>query len=208
MKLSDELGWRRKELMFYKNLVHGAQPKTQGSYLRGAVALLYAHWEGFVKAAGELYLEFITEQRLTHRQLADHLLAIAAKKRIHAAIESKKAWVHLDLVGLFMTDDMDKRAKSLVGAVETHANLTVDVFQNICTQLGLQYRPEYQTAEKPIIERLLKVRNSVAHGDYSVVDIAEFDQLHSRVDTMLTLFRDDIENAVTLGKFRRPTSVT
>jgi hypothetical protein len=208
LRIADELGWRRKELVFYKQLVASAQPKTKDSFLRGAVAILYAHWEGFVKAAGELYLEFVTEQRLTNRELADSFLAIAARKWINAAVQSRKAWVHIDLVKLFMTNELDQRAKSLVGSIETRANLTVELFQNICQQLGVPYRPEYQTAEKVIVERLLEVRNSIAHGEYSVVDLPEFEQLYTRIDLMLTLFRNDVENAVLQNHFRRPPAAT
>lgn len=203
-RVSAELAWRRKELIFFKNLVHQAPPAARASFIRGAVAILYAHWEGFVKATGELYLEFITAQRLTYRQLASPLLAIAARKWIHSASESRKATPWVELINLFMSAELDGRAKSIERTIETRANLSVDVFKNICSTIGMPYRQEYSVAEKPIIERLLEVRNSIAHGEYSVIDLQEFDQLHSRIDLMLTLFGNDVENAVATDGYRRP----
>ena len=55
--LQDELAWRRKELHEYHSLVKTAETKrAQLLFVRGAIAILYAHWEGFVKAAGEAYI--------------------------------------------------------------------------------------------------------------------------------------------------------
>ena len=64
--LSGELAWRTKELVTLKALVEQTSPSRERRrvLLRAGVALLYAHWEGFVKRAGSAYLEFVDLQRL------------------------------------------------------------------------------------------------------------------------------------------------
>ena len=43
--------------------------------------------------------------------------------------------------------------------------------------------------------KLLKTRNEIAHGEYSVFDREEYVELHREVIDMLDLFRNQIENA-------------
>src|SRR5690606_30193343 len=63
--LDEELAWRKKELSVLKNLVE----RDLGTFshnkalARCGVALLYAHWEGFVRIAGTSFLEFVLMQR-------------------------------------------------------------------------------------------------------------------------------------------------
>lgn len=59
-----EFAWRKKELHTVKSAVI-ANEKTanRDTYIRSAVAMLYAHWEGFIKNAGTFYLEFVSQQK-------------------------------------------------------------------------------------------------------------------------------------------------
>lgn len=62
--IDDDLIWRRRELFNIRAAIEDAQgnaPK-QAALLRAGVALLYAHWEGFVKRCGTHYLEFVSNQ--------------------------------------------------------------------------------------------------------------------------------------------------
>jgi len=43
--------------------------------------------------------------------------------------------------------------------------------------------------------KLLKTRNEIAHGEYSVFDKEEYIELHVEVIAMLDIFRNQIENA-------------
>jgi len=50
--VSTEISWRRKELTDLKSLVQkmAGVRSREDTITRAAFALLYAHWEGFVKA--------------------------------------------------------------------------------------------------------------------------------------------------------------
>jgi pantothenate kinase-related protein Tda10 len=69
--------------------------------------------------------------------------------------------------------------------------------------IGLPYRQEYQTSEKPIIRRLLDLRNGIAHGDESFVNLAEYHQLHDRIDNLLVLYTNEVDNAVAMSRYKR-----
>jgi hypothetical protein len=88
-------------------------------------------------------------------------------------------------------------------AINTESNLSVEVFQDIVATLGLSYRSEYALAEKVIIERLLALRNGLAHGQWVLIDVVEYEQLREHIDSLLKLFCDEVENAAALESFRR-----
>jgi MAE_28990/MAE_18760-like HEPN len=56
--------------------------ERQKSLIRAGVALLYAHWEGFVKKVADLYYEFVGYQRCTLAELNDCFVSIALKQEM------------------------------------------------------------------------------------------------------------------------------
>ena len=88
--LRDDLAWRRKELRVYEDLVRTAETKARQACLRGAVAVLYAHWEGHVKTALQQYVSYVRMLRHSHSQLADSFVAMSAKQHLSSLAGSEK----------------------------------------------------------------------------------------------------------------------
>lgn len=68
--------------------------------------------------------------------------------------------------------------------------------------LGLDYRP-FELQEKPVLERLLQQRRSIAHGLYLEVDANEFTTLHQQTIAMMDEVRTQIESAALTHSYRR-----
>lgn len=47
-KIDEDLSWRKKELYFIKTQIPKDKSPKQSAYLRLAIPLLYAHWEGLL----------------------------------------------------------------------------------------------------------------------------------------------------------------
>jgi hypothetical protein len=62
-------------------------------------------------------------------------------------------------------------------------------------RLGLPYESDYSTAEKPVIDTLVNLRNDLAHGAWHLVDEAEYDQFFVWIDKLMGIFCESIENA-------------
>src|SRR5580704_7767577 len=78
-RLDEGMAWRRIELQALKAAVSDAEKQSPGSPLsralaRSGVAMLYAHWEGYVKDSCTAYVEFIAKRRLRCDELSDGLL--------------------------------------------------------------------------------------------------------------------------------------
>jgi MAE_28990/MAE_18760-like HEPN len=80
--LDDAFSWRRAELVALQVEIARHHKNSPDSPLaraltRSGVALLYAHWEGYVKEACEAYLGFISVRRLRYQELCDELVITA-----------------------------------------------------------------------------------------------------------------------------------
>lgn len=91
-RLDSDLAWRKKELSDLNFFLH--QPnndQTRNRVLsRCGIAILYAHWEGFVKIASQYYLEYVAMQRLRNEQLQPNLLTLSLRSSVSFSPESKK----------------------------------------------------------------------------------------------------------------------
>jgi hypothetical protein len=86
-------------------------------------------------------------------------------------------------------------------SVNTESNLSSKVLRNILAILGLDYSV-YSTKEKLIDEKLVWSRNSIAHGEYLMVDVATYLELHEQIFALMTTLRNQIDNAATLRQYR------
>lgn len=197
-----DLAWRKQELTTMKFAVQNARDHTSDALRRAGVALLYAHFEGFVKSAGTSYIEFVAFQGLTHAELKPNFLAMAIRRELTAAKQSSEAESFTKLAAYFVEKLNSPARIEWKNIVQTRSNLGSDVMKNIIATLGFDYSP-YATQEKTIIEKLRDSRNNIAHGKFLSIDAVEYQNLHDAVIAMLGRFRDQIDEAVSFQSYRR-----
>ncbi len=194
-QLSEEIAWRKKELIYIKTLIDKNRYRTvQSTLLRSGTAILYAHWEGFVKNAATSYVEFVARQNLKYSELAPNFLALAIKKQLNEAQSSYRAVIFTKVVDFLITGLESKCLIQWDDAIKTQSNLNSDVLKDIICILGLDYSL-YETKEKIIDETLLRSRNEIAHGQYLLIEFDQYTELHREIISLMDLFRDQIENA-------------
>lgn len=59
--LNKDMAWRKKELIDIKLLIHSTQNPT---LCRAGIALLSAHFEGFIKQAANYYVVYVASQNI------------------------------------------------------------------------------------------------------------------------------------------------
>lgn len=205
-KLARELIWRKKELSDLKYYIGLTPPDfTRRKVLgRCGVAILYAHWEGFVKLAGRYFLEFIAMQRLRNEELHPNLLTLSMRKQVNFAPNTLKASEFGKITNFFLSQMPGRAAIPYKTAIETSSNLSSAVLREITWCLGLDYTP-YETREKFIDSRLLGRRNFVAHGEAMDVDPDEYDEMRAGVIAMMINLKTQIENSAVLKTYVKPS---
>src|SRR5271156_2248222 len=130
--LADDLAWRKKELSSLRALIEdaGTRHDRASTLLRSGVALLYAHWEGFVRAGSRSY-QFVAFQRLPLNRLAANFLALSARKVFQEARAATKISAHLALVKFFLNELAERSHVPYKDGVNTRSNLSSAILRDI-----------------------------------------------------------------------------
>ncbi len=197
-RLDRGLAWRKKELTQIKLLADSSpDPKSANVLRRAGIALMYAHWEGFVKDASKLYLAYLAKGPMDLGTLRSCFVAIALRREITSPSHAKKGSSHAELVELLRTVDLPPpkmRRLPTRAVISTRSNLKGAVLREIAATLGLDYAP-FELKENPVINRLAKLRNTIAHGGGLPVTPADYNALHAETITLMDAYKDSIQDA-------------
>jgi len=202
-RVGKDLIWRRKELSELKGLVQETQGQIRSRVIiRSAVALLYAHWEGFVKKSSSYYLEFVSSHRLPYGKLASNFVALTLKAKFNELAASEKI-SGANLLADFFCTSLNKQSNvPFKGAVDTKSNLSSKVLQDILSALGIPQN-NFLTRMNFIDSNLVNPRNHIAHGEEFDLSVTEYIELHDAVMSLLETYRNEVENAAVLRSFER-----
>ena len=205
--LDRQLSWRKRELTALKFSAEHAGENLRNTILRASLCLLYAHWEGFIKDAATGYVCFVAQQGLKFRDVAPNLVALGLRTEIQNAGRSNLATFHTDLTQKIMGPQEDDFVPAWDRAIDTQSNLNSKVLREILCVVGVR-SDEYLSKGPVIDERLVKNRNSIAHGQGVSINQQDYNDLHDLVVHMLDLFRNDLETAAETCNYRRnPTTL-
>src|SRR5579872_1537411 len=127
--LDEDLVWRKRELATIKALVTAKSfsKEITDCHIRSGIALVYAHWEGFIKSAGSAYLTYVASQRLTYSKLTNNFIAIASKKLLNEATQSNKIAIYAKVTEFFITGLAERCNFST--EIVTRSNLSSEVLR-------------------------------------------------------------------------------
>ena len=170
--------------------------------MRGAVCLLYAHWEGFISIAAKAYVSFVISRQLKLRDLTPNFVGLALKTEIQETGKSNKPELYTQLSSKMTSDLTEEFNVDSESAISTRSNLKVDVLHGIMCQVGIE--SDSYLAKRPIVDqRLVDNRNVIAHGGRPEILNYDFVQLHVDIIQLMDRFRDDIEEAASEGRYQR-----
>ena len=204
--LDRQLSWRKKELTALKFWVENGDESIRNTILRASLCLLYAHWEGFIKEAATSYVCFVARQGLKFRDVTPNLVALGLRGQIKNAGASNLATLHTELTQKMMGEQGEEFVPDWDRAIDTQSNLNWEVLREVLCVVGVG-NGKYISKRQIIDERLVKNRNSIAHGRGVKIDQEDYDNLHDLVVQILDLFRDDLETSAEKGNYKRnPTA--
>lgn len=200
--ISKELAWRRKELTAISSNVKTSRDFAKNTALRAGVALLYAHWEGFIKNAAQFYLIYVSSKKLKYNVLKANFVAIAMKEKVKQFEESNKSTIHTEVVNFILEQSTETSVIPTDKIIRTGSNLKSDIFIEIMATLGLDCKP-YELNFNLIDLELLSRRNSIAHGEALDITESDFELLYNEVTSMINIFEAQIINAAVLQEYLR-----
>lgn len=203
--LDNSLAWRKIELQALKTEIERAERNVPGAPLaralaRGGVALLYAHWEGFVKEACQAYVDYVAKRKLLYKELNDGLLTsalTALQKKVATGSDVAKS----AMLELVRTPESARARVPKSTIVDTKSNLRTEVLCDILTGVGFPVEA-FQMKGNLIDLSLCDARNSIAHGRDHYPTEGDFTQLHAEILELMEDIRDLILSAVRLKSYR------
>lgn len=152
-------------------------------WCRMCIPMIYAHWEGFVVDSLKLLLAHLNKLNLYPSQTPIHLLVLSLGDS-YKTLSGKQSFTQrisfTEKFGQLLQLKIKFQTK-----VDTKSNLKSNILNEICTMFGLDYEKFIPLA--PDIDRLVSVRNSIAHGENSYV----LDK--SNIEKYITAVRDAID---------------
>ncbi|MFC9967618.1 MAE_28990/MAE_18760 family HEPN-like nuclease [Nocardia ignorata] len=177
----NDLSWRRREISLFNSQIDKVSEEFQKALLRSSVALLYGHWEGFVKNAGRSYLSFLSTKRLSFQQLRPELAALALRAHLTNATLAKRPRLHADIVrGIRERATERATLPTNSDAIRTESNLSFRVLTDILDAIGCD-ASRYEKYSDLIDDQLVGARNKIAHGEQSFIRRTEWDELYKQV---------------------------
>ena len=200
--ITDDRSWRLREISDLKSAIVRADDKLRRVLLRAFVTICYAHWEGYVRFAARQYLEHVALRKFPYGELDRQFLRNYFLPRL-AALSVGKTGItdRCDLVDEILGASDRRFSKVNEDLINTRANLNFDVFRDICLVCGVQ-TDLFADKATFIDVVLLKRRNSIAHGEVTLVAVEDLDMLANETIAIIRGFGDAVENRVYLKSYK------
>lgn len=189
-----DVAWRKKELIEIRMLIHITGNPV---LIRSGVALLCAHFEGFIKQASNYYVVFVSYQKKFNKELKTNFIALHLKQKLLECSNSEKTSVHMRFADHFITMINSTFFIKYTGdnpIISTHSTPSSKVFEEIVTSLGLDFS-SFETKKKYIDTDLLSNRHKIVHGEKFVIDTKDFDETFRNIMWIIEKYKDIVLDA-------------
>jgi hypothetical protein len=164
-KIESENDWRQSDFAKIKKISTQLNSDLKIYFFKSSIPIVYAHLEGYIKSSLNSLVDFINELKLGYKSVSDTILVLAIENEIKSlsgnlSIEKKLKFIY-SMKKVF-ADGSVKIEKSVIN---TKSNLNFDTLIDICKAFDLKY--DTLTEYKKDLNKLVNIRNSIAHGENS-----------------------------------------
>lgn len=180
-RIAEDQSWRKKEVSIFAQQVSESDVAVRPALLRPAVALLYAHWEGFIKNALFYYLVYLNDQKIPLKSLRAEIAARCVRGRISAAATVARISPHVEVISYIRSEEGNPaRIPILRSDVDTGSNLTFEVLSDLLMSVALS-SVEYLPFQGLVDEHLVGSRNKIAHGESHYIEMEQWVELRHEI---------------------------
>ena len=200
-KVTEETSWRKFEIISLLSLCTSNIGDIKKIYLRASHTMIYAHFEGCIKALSEYYLNFISYQRIPFIEMSIPIAAAALKSKINEFIDTKKSSKYIDIYKIIL-ENTDKHNISSNYCIDSNANLNSKMFTEICFCIGMD-ETLYLSKLPNIDEKLCKIRHEIAHGKKLEIIENDFKEVSDMVLEIIDTYSTQIILLATQKKYKK-----
>lgn len=190
-----EREWRVQELDLCKKIpflyTYPSFKSHISLFWKFCVPMIYSHWEGFCVAAMKLLVDYLNEKNISYQDAANHILLLDNKRRFGYLQGNCSLEQQIRFLGEFLESQKSgiNIDRSIISA---NSNLNFKQLTKMLSYFEIVVSTELEN-QKPIIEKLVWYRNSIAHGENSITvtqaDIESFISCITKcIDEMISLF--------------------
>jgi len=191
--IDGSLAWRRREVSVMFGLSAGKKELEKEALARALLALIYAHWEGFVKDAALAYYRYVKTKNSAVDQLAPAFRAITLRNSLRTSPEGvRRIGAYRAALGLISPGGGAKLPPD--SGADMESNLSYAVFEDVADTLGIDVSL-CATKRNLISEKLVANRHRVAHGERVSFDEATLGEIRAGTFWCMEHFRDQVERA-------------
>lgn len=201
-QITEDRNWRIKEISDLKTAIKRGDDALRRVLLRALVAICYAHWEGYVRFTARKYLEHVAIRKYQYSELNTQFFRNYFLPRLAALSASKTSIADRCALIDEILNASDRRFSRVNDdLVNTRANLNSEVLMDICLVCGLP-GDKFSDCSTFIDVIMLKRRNSIAHGEETLIDMDELEEITSETIALMRSFGDALENHVVLKSYK------
>ena len=199
--LDKHLAWRVKEMLNLKVLIDKGDNACI-TLTRAGIALLCAHFEGFIKDASYDYLSFVASQNVCYKDLQEVFSVMKIHSRIEECAKSSKHSVQAKILKEYdglSTEIFHIKDKSII---DTHSNPSSDILKELLLSLGLE-TDIFKTKANYIDRSLLANRHRIVHGERITLEYKDFFSTFNVIMKILNEYRDFLIDAAAEGLYKK-----
>lgn len=201
--LQDDLAWRKKEMLSLRLLVL-KDTTHEPILLRSSMALLCAHFEGFIKYAANSYVSHVSEQKIPNKLLKNNFIAFKLRAEFKSCKNTDKNSVHQRLISKY--GELENSNFYIKGdAVSTHSNPSSDELKELLCSIGIE-TDIFNLKKQYIDTELLSNRHKVVHGERYSIRKEDFETTFNIIMKLLDDFDQVIIEAAESKKYMKESA--
>jgi hypothetical protein len=195
-----DLNWMEDELALMKSEILSAPEGSikRRTLLRAAIAMLYAHYEGFCKFAFQFYVDEVVSRQLPLRDLIDPIAMSIHSSELKKMrkLDDTRFWLGVREFSVVL-DSIDYKSFE----VTSSSNLYPNILDEICLCTGLILSKVDENRER--LKSLVARRNEIAHGkNYVVSSVDEYNLIENCVMIVMHDVAYSVIDSIQDEKFR------
>lgn len=199
--LDKHLAWRKQEMLNLKTLIDRGDD-ARIMLIRAGMALLCAHFEGFIKDASYDYLSFVANQNICYKDLQE----VFSIWKIHSLIEecakSSKYSIQARVLEKYNALSSEPFSINKKSMINTHSNPSTEVLKELLLTLGVE-TDIFRTKANYIDSSLLANRHSIVHGERTNLAYDDFSVTFDIIMRILDDYKDFLIDAAAEEAYKK-----